>query len=130
MLYFERTYSCYYFFYVKLRKIIKNRDDEDIAALFPFTLSLMLPILAFIFFFLKLNHLSKTTISPVTILLIIWIPFTLSYFYFVSNRKRRNRIIDDYRYLSKRAKLFWQIISILNLIIPFILIIVIINRHW
>ena len=130
MLYFERIYACYYFFFIKLRKTINRRYNEDISAVILMTISQNFLFLAFVVLFEKMGVIHKINISPLLALVIIWSPFFLWYKYFLSNRSRRNRIIDAYRHLPERNKLFWQIISFLNLIIPFIVFIVTLNGHW
>ncbi len=123
MKFFERIFACYYFLFVELRKRVKNRDDEDVSALFLFTLSQGLLFFALVISLKKLGVIYQIDISHLMVLAIIWAPFFLWYVYFISNRSRRNRIIDDYRYLSKQKKLKWKIIAFLLIVVPFVVII-------
>ena len=127
MKFFDRIFACYYFYFIALRKRVKNRDDEDVSALFLFSLNQYILIIALAVLAEKIGLIHKINISPPLALIISWAIFFLWYIYFISNRERRNRIIDDYRYLSKKMKLQWEIITFLLSVTPLVVIISILS---
>ena len=77
-------------------------------------LVMLTPILMFFAITKRHNNISYN--SPFATILIIAICLFfmfIGYKYFLSNRARRNKIIDEYRYLPKYKKYAWMIFSLL-----------------
>ena len=128
MIYFERIYVCFYFLLIHIRRFSKIRSNERLDALFPFLLSQLFPLAAFVTVYCNLNSIPFPNLSKFEIVVVMFLPFIPSYFYFVSNRNRSNRIIDSYRYLSERTKRVWTTISLLLIALPIFVIIFFLNK--
>lgn len=79
-------------------------------------------IMILITFLEKLKIINPISIPDPLAIGILIIMFIVGHIYFISNRKRRNRIIDNYRELKKFNKNLWTIISVSMLVIPLVLI--------
>jgi uncharacterized membrane protein YidH (DUF202 family) len=118
MFLFRRLFASYYFFCLQLRVISKSRI-EDFQAM---VLTALVPML--LFFAITNNQNFINYSSPITkpVLVVICLALmSFGYFYFLSNGARRNKIIDEYRYLPLYKKNLWMIFSLLMIIIPLII---------
>jgi uncharacterized membrane protein YidH (DUF202 family) len=85
-------------------------------------LTALVPML--LFFAITNNQNFINYSSPITkpVLVVICLALmSFGYFYFLSNGARRNKIIDEYRYLPLYKKNLWMIFSLLMIIIPLII---------
>ena len=122
MVFLNNIFSSYYFMLLKLRKINKIRI-EDFQAM---CLVMSIPFFitgALIKLLQKLYTINFPQVpKPLTFILVIFLIF-IGYKYFLSNRERKNRIIDRYRNSTKQQQNIWKIISLLIIIIPLFVII-------
>ncbi len=95
MIIFDRLFAAYYFGLLKFRRINKTRI-EYFQAMYFVLCSQILLITTMIF---------------------------IRYKYFLSNRNRKNKIIDNYRELPVLKKTIWQIVSASLILIPLFVII-------
>jgi hypothetical protein len=122
MIFYDRLFATYYFWCLKLRKINKTRI-EDFQAMCLVLCSQILVIGIFLTSLQNSSFIPHINIpKPITIIaLLIMIYF--EYKYFLSDRKRKNRIIDNYRELPFLKKTVWKIVSAGLILIPLLVII-------
>jgi hypothetical protein len=137
MVIFKRLYATYYFFFIKKRHLHKklginkflmdrNEDDRALAAL---------ATSQFFIIMLVLGTLKKTGYiiihSPAIFIIIpIYGLLILSqYLYFIKNRERRRKVIEDYRELPNPIKFVWRAISICLFIGPIFLFPIVFSRN-
>ena len=121
MIVFERIFAAYYFMFLHLRKINRSRI-EDFQATSMICVIQFFILLCFSVLILKMFDISYKQKIPLIISLIITgILIFSNYRYFLSNRDRRNKIIDDYRILNDRTKRTWTALALLLFLIPCII---------
>lgn len=119
MLFFNRLFASYYFISLQIRK---DTEDGYSQAMFfvlasqALLLGMVLEIIRKIFG-ISMAHMY---INKLLVIFVVLIFIFLGYLYFLSNRTRRNRIVDDYRVLPKLQKYLWTAISILLILGPFV----------
>ena len=124
MKFFERIFASCYFLLLEVKRFTKSRSDEDYGALLILISSQLMPIYC-ILFFLKIRGLVENFNPPPYLIILVSLIFLgIGYLYFLSNRKRRNRIIDEYRVLSTSSKKWWTIIPFVFLFLPVLIIII------
>jgi hypothetical protein len=123
MIFFERLFAAYYFLFLKFRKINKSRIEDEQAATFV-SINWFLITIILLGVCQKFLYLNKTYVSYFTILVGIVLYF-VSNKYFLSDRERRNRILDAFRELNKRRKVFWEAVSFLVIIIEVVVLIIV-----
>lgn len=116
MVIFKRLFACYYFLFLKMRKIHKSRiEDSQAKSSITMILVLIVGACSKLFNFKILDTSISSKIFAVAFVLFFDL---LCYKYFLSNRNRRNRIIDEYRNLSKYRKNLWIAFSLLIMFGP------------
>jgi hypothetical protein len=119
MIFFNRLFACYYFFCLKLRKINKP-INEDFQAMIILLASQFLTLVTIIHFLPKSNLTNRLILSKPLAIGCTLIAIFIGYKYFLSNRNRRNKIIDNYRELSALKKNIWQVTAAGLILIPLI----------
>jgi hypothetical protein len=118
-LFFHRIFSAYYFMLLKLKKINRLGIEDWQAMLFvcffEIFLFFMLLMAAKRIFHFKIPHINKFLLIGVFL-----VQLYLNNRYFLSSRKRRNYIIDDFRALEKTEKRKWNLIAIGALVVPMV----------
>ncbi len=137
MIIFKRLFATYYFFFVRKRQLQKNigiskylldRNEDSGALAFLTTGQFFIIMLVF-------GALRKTGyyIKPSTAIFIflpIYGLLTLSqYFYFIKNRERRRKVIEDYRDLPNLIKFGWRAIAICIIVGPIFLFPIVFSRN-
>jgi hypothetical protein len=114
--------------YVKQRNYFRRKRwkllverDEDMAALAALLAGELITGGLIFLFVMKFLSFSISSFGIVIGLLIYAGLFFVQYLYFISNRRRRRRIIDSFSALSEKNKLFWFFMGIFFIIVPAIL---------
>ena len=124
MIFYKRLFASYYFLLLKLRKINRARI-EDTQAVILVLVTQILIALVIVLILKKADIIKIASISKVLLIGVSLIIMFCAERYFLSNRIRRNEIIDSYRDLPIFQKRIWTVISLSVNIIPIVLIIII-----
>lgn len=124
MIFFDRLFATYYFGLLKLRKINKTRI-EDFQAMCMVLCSQILVIGLFITILKNLSLIGHLNIPKPILIIAGLTTIFIGYKYFLSDRNRKNRIIENYRKLPVFKKTIWQIVSASLILIPLIVIILV-----
>mgnify|MGYP006902004017 CR=1 FL=1 len=113
MVFFDRLFSAYYFLLLKLRQlvIVKSRI-EDFQAMSLVLISQILTISVCTSLLKRRKIIGDIGLTKPIVIVFVLIFFYIGYKYFLSNQKRKTKIIDEYRNLSRAEKVIWEIISI------------------
>jgi len=130
MLFSQRLFAVYYLMLIKLRrnKFLRHMNrggTEDFGAVC-FVFCSQLYILFFIAWVIKKIGGFETTPLPkglsipskmiICAIMGIWLYFSSKYF--IGNRERRNKFIDNFRSLNSKEKTLWNIIGSFLMFIP------------
>ncbi len=103
---------------LKLRKINRIRT-EDFQAMCLVLSSQILLAAVLMTISKKMYHLNFIIPKSLSIIIALLLLF-IGYKYFISNRSRKNLIIDTFRNLTNRKKTIWKITAVCLIILPLI----------
>lgn len=129
MIFFQTLFAAYYLILIKLRrnKMLRHLNrggTEDFGAMIFVILSSFYLIILFIFFLKRIFGfpipvIQKTSIIPrIIIILLVLVIIYFCNKYFISDRARRNKFIENFREFNVREKLIWNLIAIFLMLIP------------
>lgn len=128
MIVFERLFGAYYFMILKKRKFNKyfknflfRSTDEDSSAFTILIASQILSLGVILAIFKSRHYFIMESSSIIKGIAIYGGLVFFQYRHFLSNRDRRRKIIEEFRNLSNREKIIWNIVSMLIIIIPIVL---------
>jgi uncharacterized membrane protein YbhN (UPF0104 family) len=129
MVLLERLFAVYYYFYVMQRnffrrkklKFLVDRNEGD-AALALLTAGQLLCFMLVLSVFKKKYDFTISVSYFAIFALGYAVLIFIQYLYFLKNRVRRRRILDEFLSLNNEKKISWRILGSSIIIIPLILI--------
>ena len=121
MTFFNNLFAAYYFLCLKLRKINRTRI-EDFQAMCLVLCSQILLVAVLMTISKKIYHLTFIIPELSTIIIALLLLF-IGHKYFLSNRIRKNLMIDTFRNFPNRTKIVWKIIAVCLILLPLLYII-------
>jgi amino acid transporter len=118
MIVFERLFATYYFFFVRKRNFQRKiglkgllvERSEDMGALALLATSQFL--IAMLVFGLLISKYELSIGLTVFVTFLFYALLILSqYFYFIQNRQRRRKVIEEFREVPFANKVFWSVIA-------------------
>lgn len=128
MIVFERLVATYYYFLLTVKHFFRRRKwkyaverDEDFGSVCLLTFGQQLFLFLLLGVLVKKYGINVSTTAAVFLISFVLITLFGQYLYFMKNRIRRRRILDQYAELDKTQKTIWGFIALAILVVPIIM---------